>query len=241
MKPAPPRQVDTDRAKALEAQQQRLIFLQNEFAKQKLVLARATGLPLEQQFELTDKVPYAALEPMSLDAALTQAYQSRADLKASQALVRAAEDAKRAAQGERLPSLGVSADIGKIGPSVDAALKTYTVAAGVHVYLPDDRTGLAEVVQAAVLGGKAFAVDAKHLASYQAVADAVIADPGGIGIVPLPSVSGARAVPIADRDDPPLMPTAFTVASEDYLLTHRLYFYTAQSSGNPAVARFVRR
>ncbi len=35
------------------------------------------------------------------------------------------------------------------------------------------------------------------------------------------------------------MPTAFTVASEDYLLTHRLYLYTAQSSPNPQVARFV--
>jgi phosphate transport system substrate-binding protein len=35
------------------------------------------------------------------------------------------------------------------------------------------------------------------------------------------------------------MPTAFTVASEDDLLTHRLYLYTAQASPNPQVARFV--
>jgi phosphate transport system substrate-binding protein len=113
------------------------------------------------------------------------------------------------------------------------------VATGVHVYLPDDRSGLPEVVQALVLEGKPFGSEAKRLATYQAVADAVIADPGGIGVVPLPAVSGARPVPLADLDDAPLMPTAFTVASEDYLLTHRLYLYTAQASANPAVARFV--
>jgi phosphate transport system substrate-binding protein len=113
------------------------------------------------------------------------------------------------------------------------------VATGVHVYLPDDRSGLPEVVQEAVLDGKPFAPEAKRLASHQAVADAVIADPGGIGLVPMPAISGARPVPIADLADPPLVPTAFTVASEDYLLTHRLYLYTAQASANPAVARFV--
>jgi phosphate transport system substrate-binding protein len=113
------------------------------------------------------------------------------------------------------------------------------VAAGVHVYLPEERSGIPEVVQAAVLGDRPFAGDAKRLPSYQAVADAVIADPGGIGVVPLPAASGARAVPIADLDDPPLVPTAFTIASEDYLLTHRLYLYTAQTSTNPVVARFV--
>jgi outer membrane protein TolC len=132
----------------LRAQQQRLIFLQNEYEKQKLVLARATGLPLEQQFDLTDQVPYAALEPMSLDAALGQAYESRSDLKAAQALVRAAEDTKRAAQGERLPSIGVNADIGKIGPSADTSLKTYTVAAGVRVPILQGGSTRARVLQA---------------------------------------------------------------------------------------------
>jgi len=132
----------------LRAQQQRLIFLQNEFEKQKLVLARATGLPLEQQFDLTDKVPYAALEPMSLDAALALAYQTRSDLKAAQALVRAAEDTKRAAQGERLPSIGVNADIGKIGPSADTSLKTYTLAAGVRVPILQAGSTRARVLQA---------------------------------------------------------------------------------------------
>lgn len=132
----------------LQAQQQRLIFLQNEFAKQKLALARATGLPLEQQFDLTDKVPYAALQPMSFEDALTQAYQLRADFQASQALVRAAEDTKRAAEGERLPSVGLNADIGKIGPSIDTALKTYSVGAAVRVPILQGGSIRARILQA---------------------------------------------------------------------------------------------
>ncbi len=132
----------------LQAQQQRLIFLENEYAKEKLTLARAVGLPLEQRFELTDKVPYAALQAMSLDDALKQAYEMRSDFKASQALVRAAEDTKRAAEGERYPSVGLTADIGKIGPTPSSALRTYSVAAGVQVPIVRSGTIKARVLQA---------------------------------------------------------------------------------------------
>ncbi len=134
-------------------------------------------------------------------------------------------------------SFGVAAD--EEWSAVGVTGKGGPVASGVHVYLPDERSGIPDVVKAAVLGNRAWAKGADRLPTYQAVADKVIADAGGIGIVPMPAVAGARAVPIAELDDPPLMPTAFTVASEDYFLTHRLYLYTAQSSSNPAVARFV--
>lgn len=117
----------------LQAQQQRLIFFENEFAKRKLALARAIGLPLDQRYDLTDKVPYAALEPLSFEAALNQAYQSRADLQAAAAQVRAAEDTRSAARGQLLPSVRVTADAGKIGQTVASAMGTWTVVAGVRV------------------------------------------------------------------------------------------------------------
>ncbi len=117
----------------LQSQQQRLIFFQNEFEKQKLSLARAIGLPLGQQFDLTDRVPYAALATQSLDASLEQAYQSRSDLKSAQAAVQAAEANRQAAIGMRLPSVGVSADIGKIGLTASTALTTYSLAGLVRI------------------------------------------------------------------------------------------------------------
>jgi phosphate transport system substrate-binding protein len=113
------------------------------------------------------------------------------------------------------------------------------LATGVHAYAPDDKVGVAEVFQSAVLGNVPFSTEVKRLPTLEAVTDAVIGDPGGIGFVPLSFVLGGRAVPVADADETPLLPTAFTVATEEYLLTQRVYLYTAQSSDNPHVAKFV--
>lgn len=119
----------------LQAQQQRVIFFQNEFAKRKLTLARAIGLPLEQQFDLVDTIPYATLRPGSLEDSLERAWHSRADLQAAEAEVRAAEDAKRAAQGLALPSVHLTADTGYIGQTIASAKGTYTVIGAVRVPL----------------------------------------------------------------------------------------------------------
>jgi outer membrane protein TolC len=132
----------------LQAQQQRLIFFQNEFAKRKLSLARAIGLPLEQVFDLTDKVPYAALEPMTLESALARAYQSRADVQAAAAQVQAAEATKAATRGQLLPSVRVTADVGKIGQTIDTAKTTYTVAANVRIPIFEGGAVHARVLQA---------------------------------------------------------------------------------------------
>ena len=92
--------------------------------------------------------------------------------------------------------------------AVGVAGKGGPVASGVHVYLPDDRSGICRGGPGrGAVGNKPWAKDADRLATYQAVADKVSADPGGVGVVPMPAVAGARPVAIADLDDPPLMPT----------------------------------
>ncbi len=113
------------------------------------------------------------------------------------------------------------------------------IAAGLQAFAPDGNAGIGEVFQALVLGGRAFAPEVKQLPSLQAVTDGVIANPGGVGFVPLSQAAGVRMVPVSDADDPALLPTTFTVATEEYLLTHRLYLYNAQSPSSPHVARFV--
>jgi outer membrane protein TolC len=51
--------IDALRAQVeLHSRQQQLIVARNEFAKQKLALARIIGLPLGQEFVLSDKAPY---------------------------------------------------------------------------------------------------------------------------------------------------------------------------------------
>jgi outer membrane protein TolC len=117
----------------VENQKQRVIYYENEFAKQKLLLARAVGLPLAQAFELTDQVPFQAYDTMPLDDALAQAYARRADYKAALELLKADEARRRSAYGSMAPSVHLTADYGSIGNSWSDALGTYAVMASVRV------------------------------------------------------------------------------------------------------------
>ena len=129
---------------------QRLIVAEQDAAKQKLALARAIGLPLGQRFRLADPMPFAAGVPMEVDAALSQAWAGRPDLKAAQARVDAAEEARRAARGEGLPSLVVMGDYGGIGNSVSGALGTFTLGASLRVPVFEGGRAAARASEAAV-------------------------------------------------------------------------------------------
>jgi outer membrane protein TolC len=121
-------QIDVNRSLVQQAtQQQRLATLENDLAKQKINLARLTGFPPNDGYELVDEVPFSAGPPVTLEDALKQAFETRADLKAAEAQVRAAERSRGAARAERLPSLGFSADYGAIGTNPAQSHGTFTV------------------------------------------------------------------------------------------------------------------
>ncbi len=111
----------------LQAQQLRVIFYENEFAKAKLTLQRATGIPLAQQVQLTDEVPYLRLEELPLDDLLERAFESREDLQAALAEVKAAQASRQAAIGQWLPSIRVSADLGRSSNAWNSLLGTHAV------------------------------------------------------------------------------------------------------------------
>ncbi len=117
----------------LQAQQQRLIVVQNDFAKQKLTLARAIGLPEGQEFVLTDSIPYTSISGISKESALESAYQNRGDLLSAMDRLSAAQARKKAAQGEGRPSVGLNADYGDIGQKPWSSHGTFTVAASVRI------------------------------------------------------------------------------------------------------------
>ena len=126
--------VDADRnqVQAL-THQQRLLSLQNDLAKQKINLARMIGLPPNDQYEITDEVPFAPAAPLSVEDALQRAFSQRADLKAADAQVRAAKRAHSAARSERYPSLAVTADYGTIGANPSQLQATYTATASLKI------------------------------------------------------------------------------------------------------------
>ena len=127
-------QLDVNRSQVeFLTERQRLLTLQDDAAKQKINLARLTGLPVNAQYELTDQIPFSAAPAVGVEDALKKALDQRADLKAAQAQVRAAERALAAAKDERLPSLAVNADYGAIGSTLPQAHGTFTVVATLSV------------------------------------------------------------------------------------------------------------
>jgi outer membrane protein TolC len=121
-------QVDVDRSQVQAlTQQQRVTSLQNDLAKQKINLARMTGLPPNDQYDLSDEIPFSDAPPITVEEALRQAFEQRSDLKAAAAQVRAADLALSGARSERLPSLSVNADYGSIGTNPSQAHGTYSI------------------------------------------------------------------------------------------------------------------
>jgi outer membrane protein TolC len=117
----------------LQTREQQLIAARNDFAKQKLSLARIIGLPPGQEFSLTEKAPYQTMTPLPLEVYLERAYASRSDYQAGQAQVRAAELTHRAAAAGRYPTLDVSANYGDIGVTPSQSSGTWQVNGGLNI------------------------------------------------------------------------------------------------------------
>jgi outer membrane protein TolC len=117
----------------LQTEQQRLIQARNEFAREKLDLARAIGLPLAQEFTLADPLPAGDIPRESLQEILEQAYAGRADAKAAEARMRAAEEAVKAARAENLPTVRLDANYGAIGSQPQNSHGTYLIAGTVQL------------------------------------------------------------------------------------------------------------
>jgi phosphate transport system substrate-binding protein len=90
-----------------------------------------------------------------------------------------------------------------------------------------------------VLGQGQLAAGAQRFEDSTKLSGAVAADAGGIGFIGLPYVLNARPVGVADKGALALLPNRFTVATEDYVLSRRLYLYTAVSPTNSNVAKFI--
>ena len=127
-------QIDVNKSEVqMLTQKQRLASLQNDLSKQKINLARLTGLPPNDRYALSDDVPFAEAPVAGEEDAVTQALMQRPDIKAAQAQIRAAERSLAAARAERLPSLSVSADYGVIGLNPAQSHGTFSAAGTLHI------------------------------------------------------------------------------------------------------------
>ncbi|MHB1935262.1 MAG: TolC family protein [Acidobacteriaceae bacterium] len=98
-----------------QTQEQSLIAATAQYKKDRIALARAIGMPLDQEFKLTDRTPYAQFDAPTMEAAMAEAVKNRSDLKAAQQQVKSAEKSLSAAHAERYPELTAEVDYGEIG------------------------------------------------------------------------------------------------------------------------------
>lgn len=132
----------------LKTQQQLLLSLQNQVAKDKLTLARAIGLPSGQAFEISDKAPYKPLESLSPNEALQKAYASRSDYQSGLAQVRAAELAHRSVSDEWLPTASINANYDVVGPTFANSHGTFELTGSIKMNIFDGGKRKADMLEA---------------------------------------------------------------------------------------------
>jgi outer membrane protein TolC len=120
--------IDGLRAKVeLQTRQQQLIQAKNDFAIQKLTVARVIGLAPGQEFELADQSLDQPFENVTVEESLRRAYVSRSDYQAAAAEVRAAEFSRNAAMAGYFPSLSFNGNYGKAGAHPSTATQVFDV------------------------------------------------------------------------------------------------------------------
>ena len=113
----------------------------------------------------------------------------------------------------------------------------------IKVYARDENSGTWDSFKSLVLDPvKAnLVMNATRVESSSELSDAVAKEPGAIGFIGLPYVRRAKLLAISStKTSKPVLPTHFTVSTEDYPLARRLYFYLPQKNINADAEDFVK-
>jgi outer membrane protein TolC len=141
--------IDTLRSRVeFQNRQQQLIVARNEYAKQKLALVRAIGLPVGQEIALISKAPYDRLATSGIEESVQRAYASRSDYLAAIQQVRAAEHYRRGATAEHYPTIDVLADYGALGVNLGSSHGTFSVSGRLNIPIFQGGKAHADVLQA---------------------------------------------------------------------------------------------
>jgi len=110
----------------------------------------------------------------------------------------------------------------------------------INIYARDNNSGTYDTFKSLVLGKKTPLAEGAHRFESNAnLSDAVAKDPNGIGFVGLAYIRNAKVLAISDTETQALIPEVFTVATEDYVLSRRLYMYIPEINVHPLAKEFV--
>lgn len=113
--------------------------------------------------------------------------------------------------------------------------------AQINLFVSAEDTGTGALFNANIMvpEGKAFSPQATIVESDQEVVARVAADPLAIGFSALSSVENAKILDIRDACGIQIPATSFTIKTEEYPLTKRLYVYSTNVNRPPQLTRFL--
>lgn len=109
----------------------------------------------------------------------------------------------------------------------------------IKIFARDNKSGTYDTFKSLVLKDRKLAASAARYESSEELSDAVANDPDGIGFAGFAYLRNAKAVSIKTDCGLSFSPTAFTVKTEEYPLSRRLFLHTSNHTTNPEVGQFV--
>lgn len=96
----------------------------------------------------------------------------------------------------------------------------------IQIHARDDKSGTYDTFTHLVMGKSKIDPQAKRYESNDVLSDQVATDPTAIGFTSLPAVRSSKALAVSDGGHA-IFPTRFTIATEDYPLSRRLFLYSS--------------
>jgi outer membrane protein TolC len=132
----------------LQTEQQRLRSQLGDLQKQRNILARLIGLPLNLDVQITERLHAQSTESTSVEDAVRRSWAQRQDLKSAESQLDAAEEARKAARAEHLPSATVNGFYGMEGINPNHGNSVFQASASLNIPVFDGGRIRADTIQA---------------------------------------------------------------------------------------------
>jgi phosphate transport system substrate-binding protein len=109
----------------------------------------------------------------------------------------------------------------------------------IKIYAREQGSGTLDFFTEAIDLKDKITSSAERISDSTELSKKISSDDNGIGFTGLPYILNAKALALSDGDSAALLPTAFTVATQDYLLSRQLYLYVPRNLKNTAIEKFL--
>lgn len=117
----------------LQREQQRLRSQQGEIEKRQIQLARLIGLSIGTHINPKEQFAVLSTESSPVVQLVERAWSQRLDLKSAEAQLQAAEEARKAASAQRLPSISISGTYGLQGINPNQGAGVFQASAALNI------------------------------------------------------------------------------------------------------------